>query len=80
MNDNKPAGYDYNTHILIGCTLDGKMTMICHWPHLPRQAEVEQAMHLSMEGHATFLLCTPTSILPVNANDQREQQSSARLK
>ena len=80
MNDNKPAGYDYNTHILIGCTLDGKMTMICHWPHLPRQAEVEQAMHLSMEGHATFLLCTPTSILPVNGNGQREQQSSARLR
>ena len=43
MNDNKPAGYDYNTHILIGCTSDGKMTMICHWPQLPRQAEVEQA-------------------------------------
>jgi hypothetical protein len=80
MNDNKATGYDYNTHILIGCTSDGKMTMICHWPHLPRKVEVEQAMHLSKEGHATFLLCTPTSILPVAANDQREQQSSARLK
>lgn len=80
MNDNKPVGFDYNTHILIGCTSDGKMTMICHWPHLPRKAEVEQAMHLSKEGHATFLLCTPTSVLPVNGNCQRGQQSSARLR
>jgi hypothetical protein len=75
MNNNKPAGYDYNTHILIGCTSDGKMTMICHWPHLPRQAEVEQVMRMSKEGHSTFLLCTPTSIMPVNGNGPREPQS-----
>ena len=80
MNDNKPAGFDYKTHILIGCTSDGKMTVICRWPHVPRQAEVEQAIRLSKEGHAMFLLCTPTSILPVSGNGQRERQSSARLK
>jgi hypothetical protein len=80
MNDNKPTGFDYKTHIFIGCTLDGKMTVICHWSQVPRQAEVEQVMRMSKEGHSTFLLCTPTSILPVNTDGQREQQSSARLK
>jgi hypothetical protein len=80
MNDNKPAGFDYNTHILIGSTSGGNMTVICRWPHIPRQAEVEQVIRMSKEGHSTFLLCTPTSILPVNADGQREQQSSARPK
>jgi len=80
MNDKKPAGFAYTTHILIGFTSDGKMTVICHWPHVPQQAEVEQVMRMSKEGHSTFLLCTPTSILPVNADGQREQQSSARPK
>ena len=80
MKDNKSAGFDYKTHILIGCTSDDKLTMICHWLHLPRQAEVEQAMHLSKEGHVIFLLCTPTSVLPVSADGQREQQFSARPK
>jgi hypothetical protein len=80
MNDNKPAGYDYKTHILIGSTSDGKMTVICRWLHVPQQAEVEQVMRMSKEGHSAFLLCTPTSILPVNTDGQREQQSSARLK
>ena len=78
MNDNKPAGFDYKTHILIGCTSDKKMTVISHWPHVPGQAEVEQVIRMSKEGHSTFLLCTPTSVLPVNANDQLQQQSSAR--
>jgi hypothetical protein len=80
MNDNKSAGFNYKTHILIGCTSDGKMTVICHWPHVPKQAEVEQVTRMSKEGHNTFLLCTPTSILPVSANGQREQQFSTRPK
>jgi hypothetical protein len=80
MNDNKPVRFDYKTHILIGCTADARMTVVCYWPNLPRQAEVEQAIRLSKEGHAAFLLCTPTSVLPVTANGQQEQQSSARLK
>jgi hypothetical protein len=79
MNGNKPTRLDYKTHILIGWTADARMTVVCHWPNLPRQAEVEQAIRLSKEGHAAFLLCTPTSVLPVTANGQ-QQQSSARLK
>ena len=79
MNDSKPARFDYKTHILIGCTADARMTVVCYWPNLPRQVEVEQAIRLSKEGHAAFLLCTPTSVLPVTVNGQQEQQSSARL-
>jgi hypothetical protein len=80
MNDNKSARFGYKTHILIGCTRNGEMTVICRWPHVPRQAEVEQVMRMSNEGLSTFLLCTPTSILPVNVGGQQEQQSSAPLK
>jgi len=78
MNDNKPAGFDYKTHILIGCTSDHKLTVICHWPHVPRQAEVEQAARMSKEGHSTFLLCTPTSVLPVKANGIQRRRSDGR--
>jgi hypothetical protein len=60
--------FDYKTHILIACTSVGKMSVVCHWPHLPRQAEVEREMDGSKERHTTFLLCTPTAILPVMAN------------
>jgi hypothetical protein len=64
MNDVNGHALDYRTHILIGSTSSGKMSVICSWPHLPRQAEVERAMDGVHEAHATFLLCTPTSIMP----------------
>jgi hypothetical protein len=79
MNDNKSVRFDYKMHILIGCTADARMTVVCYWPDQPRQTEVEQAIRLSKEGHEAFLLCTPTSILPVTANGEQEQESSARL-
>jgi len=80
MNDNKLETFDYKTHILIGCTGDGRMTVICHWPHLPGQNDVELAIRLSKEGHAAFLLCTPTSVMPVKGNGQQEHRSAASLK
>jgi hypothetical protein len=75
VNGNKSETFDYRCHILIGCASAGNMTVICHWLHLPRQAEVEQAMN-AQKGYVTFLLCTPTSILPVKRNGERKQQSS----
>jgi hypothetical protein len=80
VNNNKAQTFDYKTHILIACTSVGKMSVVCHWPHLPLQAEVEREMAGSKEGHTTFLLCTPTSVLPVKANGQPTQRSPARLK
>jgi hypothetical protein len=80
INVNNAQTFDYKTHILIACTSVGKMRVVCHWPHLPRQAEVEREMDGSKEGHTTFLLCTPTSVLPVKADGQSTQRSPARLK
>ena len=64
MNDGNAQATDYKTHILIGSTTGGKMSVVWSWPHLPRQAEVERAMECVHEVYAAFLLCTPTSIMP----------------
>ena len=56
---------DYHTHILIGVERSGRMTVIHHWSHVPRQAEVEDQIGKAPGNpYAKFLLCTPTSILP----------------
>jgi hypothetical protein len=55
---------DYHTHILIGVQASGSMTVICHWSHVPRQADVQDQIGKIKEPYATFLLCTPTAILP----------------
>jgi len=72
----KTQAFDYKTHILIGCASNGKMTVICHWQHLPRQTEVDRAVQGLQAGYVTFLLCTPTSILPANPIEEREPRSS----
>jgi hypothetical protein len=55
---------DYRTHILIGVKASGSMTVICHWSHVPRQAEVQNQIGNAREPYARSLLCTPTSVLP----------------
>jgi hypothetical protein len=54
---------DYKTHILIGVRDNGVMTVIADWPYVPKQAEVQKAIDTSRNGYATFVLCTPTSIM-----------------
>jgi hypothetical protein len=66
----------YKTHILIGQTSTGSMTVICQWPHLPRQAEVQQKIDAVRDTYATYLLCTPTSIMPAGNNSARKDRSS----
>ncbi len=61
-SDKRPM--DYKTHILIGVRANGTMSVICHWPNVPRQAEVEQKIEATREPYVSFALCTPTSILP----------------
>jgi hypothetical protein len=68
MDSTSSQGISYKTHILIGYTASGKMTVIYHWPHVPRQEEVQQKIDAECSTYATYLLCTPTSIMPV-AND-----------
>jgi hypothetical protein len=58
----------YKTHILIGVGSNGVMTVIADWPHLPKQAEVQDKITKARDGYVTFALCTPTSILPASGN------------
>lgn len=58
----------YKTHILIGVRPNGVMTVIADWPHVPRQQEVQEEINTARDGFATFVLCTPTSILPAGEN------------
>jgi hypothetical protein len=55
---------DYKTHILIGVRADGVMTIIEDWPHVPTQADVQEAIDGVRGTFANFALCTPTSVLP----------------
>ena len=57
---------DYKTHILIGVHASGVMTVMCSWPYVPRQAEVQEQIDATRENYETFVLSTPTSILPGN--------------
>ena len=62
---------NYKTHILIGVRDNGVMTVIADWPHLPKQAEVQKEIDTSRNGYATFVLCTPTSIMPAESRNPR---------
>jgi hypothetical protein len=42
------------------------MVVIHHLQHVPRQDEVQQKIDAECSPYATFLLCTPTSIMPAN--------------
>jgi hypothetical protein len=55
---------DYKTHILIGVRGSGAMAVIADWPYVPPQIDVQTHIDGTREPYVTFLLCTPTSILP----------------
>jgi hypothetical protein len=54
---------DYSTHILIGFKKNGDMTVLAHWPRVPRQADVDSKIQSVGEPYKGFLLCTPTAIM-----------------
>ena len=60
----------YKTHILIGVRPNSIMTVIADWPHVPRQAEVQEKIDGARDGYVTFVLCTPTSIMPAGSNGE----------
>jgi len=63
---------DYATHILIGIKKAGDMTVVAHWPHVPRQADVDAKIQAAGESYAEFALCSPTSIIrPAIASKKR---------
>jgi hypothetical protein len=53
--------------------------MIYYWPHVPRQDEVQQKIDAGCSTYATFLLCTPTFIMPIANNGGPKPRSSRRL-
>jgi hypothetical protein len=57
---------DFKTHILIGVRLNGVMTVTADWPHVPKQAEVQNEIDAAQNAYMTFALCTPTSIMPAS--------------
>ncbi len=61
-------GIDYKTHILIGVRASGIMTVISDWPYVPPQSEVQSLIDCTREPYMTFVLCTPTSIMPADLN------------
>jgi hypothetical protein len=79
MGNTSSQAISYKTHILIGHTASGNMTVIYHWPHVPRQDEVQQKIDAESSIYAGFLLCTPTSIMPVEETEGHKPRSSRRL-
>jgi hypothetical protein len=69
---------DYKTHVLIAVRSDGAMTVLCDWPHVPTQAEVQEQIDASANGYAAFALLTPTSILPGSSSGSRDRPRSGR--
>lgn len=63
MSNSGHSAIDYKTHILIGVRANGVMSVIAHWHGVPRQSEVEEKAAATREPFATFILCTPTSIM-----------------
>jgi hypothetical protein len=58
MADTDARPVDYKTHILIGVRANGVMTVICDWPHVPTQADVQEEMEGARDGYVAFALCT----------------------
>jgi hypothetical protein len=63
-----PQTVDYKTHILIGVRANGVMTAIGDWPHVPKQADVQKEIVKARDGYVTFVLCTPTAIIPTGGH------------
>jgi len=66
---------DYKTHILIGVRANGVMVVIADWPHVPRQSEVQQEIDAARDGYETFVLCTPTSVMPAGSGQNTPSRS-----
>ena len=57
----------YKTHILVGVRPSG-MTVLADWPYVPKQSEVQREIEKGRNGYVTFVLCTPTSIMPASGD------------
>ena len=55
----------YKTHILVGVRPNG-MKVLADWPYVPKQSEVQREIENGRNGYVTYVLCTPTSIMPAS--------------
>jgi hypothetical protein len=79
MDNTEPRAVDYKTHILIGVRADGVMKVICDWPHVPTQADVQEEMNAARDGYVACALCTPTSIIPVDDDASGDAKGRSRF-
>lgn len=53
----------YKDHILVGVREDdGSTKVVCHWAHLPTQAEIDGAISGAQFRYASFALCNPVNV------------------
>jgi hypothetical protein len=57
----------YKTHILVGGR-PSRMTVLADWPYVPKQSEVQREIEKGRNGYVTYVLCTPTSIMPASGD------------
>ena len=69
------AEVTYKTHILLGVRENGVMTVIADWPHVPKQSEVQRQIDDTRNGYVSFVLCTPTSLMPAHSNGGHSDRS-----
>jgi hypothetical protein len=51
------------------------MKVLADWSHVPKQAEVQKEIDAARNGYVTFLLCTPTSIMPAQGSGDSNRKS-----
>ena len=56
----------YKTHILVGVRPSG-MKVLADWPYVPKQSEVQKEIDRAQNGYVTYMLCSPTSIMPASS-------------
>lgn len=62
MQTTSGTPYDYRTHMLVGRkTENDNSVMIARWPHLPSQAEIDQAVANSKGDYQQFALVAPVN-------------------
>ena len=57
----------YKTHILVGVRANG-MKVLADWAYVPKQAEVQKEIDAAQNGYVTYMLCSPTSIMPASGD------------
>lgn len=59
----EPRPIDYKDHILVGVREDdGSTKVVSHWPYLPKQVEIDEAIRGAQFKYTNFALCSPVNV------------------